>query len=93
MQTTRPPAAQLPSSAISALMEGEIVHAIRVVRQSESIGFSEAKRLIERYIMCDPVLRQYWVKRRYAARNVISRFVWCLFVVVVLVLMCFAIYH
>ena len=73
MQANPSSAIDLPAAAVSALMDGEIVHAIQAVRQTKNMGFSEAKRVIERYIMCDPGLRRYWARRRYAARNIIKQ--------------------
>jgi hypothetical protein len=59
----------LPAEAIVALVEGRIVEAIRAVREAEDLGFAEAKKIIERYIMCDAALRAQWVARRNSARH------------------------
>ena len=65
----------LPTEAIMALVEGRIVEAIRAVREAEDLGFREAKKLVERYIMCDAALRAQWVARRQASRAVLKRII------------------
>ncbi len=75
MNSVKRAAASLPTEAMLALVEGRIVEAIRVVREAEDLGFREAKKIVERYIMCDAALRAQWVARREASRQVLGRIV------------------
>jgi ribosomal protein L7/L12 len=68
MNTVKRAADSLPAAAMMALVEGRIVEAIRAVREAEDLGFREAKKIVERYIMCDAALRAQWVARREASR-------------------------
>ncbi len=70
-----PTTIDLPDSALVALVEGRIEEAIRAVRDAEDLGFHEAKRIIERHIMCNPALREQWVARRDKAQARIRRVV------------------
>jgi hypothetical protein len=58
-----------------ALVEGRIVEAIRVVREAEDLGFREAKKIVERVIMCDAALRAQWIERRQASRQTLLRII------------------
>ena len=61
----------IPAGAIDALLRGRIEVAIRLVRETEQIGFCEAKRIVERYICSDPTLLEFWAARRDHARRVL----------------------
>ncbi len=65
----------LPDVAIEALLRGRVNEAIRAVRDAEAIGFREAKRVVEEYILADPVLRSIWETRRAAALGTLRRIV------------------
>lgn len=65
----------LPDGAIEALLRGRVNEAIRAVRDAEAIGFREAKRVVEEYILADPALRSIWETRRAAALGTLRRVV------------------
>jgi len=48
----------LPKEAIEALWQGNVIGAIKVVRQERNIGLKEAKDLVEAYIGAQPALRK-----------------------------------
>lgn len=72
----------LPEGAVEALLRGRVNEAIRAVRAAESIGFREAKRIVEAYILADPALRGAFEMRQAAALCTLRR------VVRVLALLC-----
>ncbi len=63
----------LPEGAVEALLRGRVNEAIRAVRAAESIGFREAKRLVEAYILADPALCGIFELRRAAALCTLRR--------------------
>lgn len=65
----------LPQGAIEALVRGRIHEAIRAVCAAESIGFREAKRLVEQHIVADPELCRTWQLRRDASLAALRRLV------------------
>lgn len=65
----------LPEGAVEALLRGRVNEAIRAVRDAEAIGFREAKRVVEAYILADPVLHGIWEGRRAAALSTLRRIV------------------
>ena len=65
----------LPQGAVEALLRGRVNEAIRAVRAAESIGFREAKRIVEAYILADPALRGAFEIRRTAAIGTLRRVV------------------
>jgi uncharacterized protein YqgV (UPF0045/DUF77 family) len=75
MNTVKRAVDSLPTAAMMALVEGRIVEAIRVVREAEDLGFSEAKKIVERVIMCDAALRTQWMARREASRQTLMRII------------------
>jgi len=75
MNTLKRAADSLPTEAMMALVEGRIVEAIRVVREAEDLGFREAKKIVERVIMCDAALRTQWIARRRASRQTLLRII------------------
>ncbi|MDH5625006.1 MAG: hypothetical protein OEY21_02775 [Nitrospira sp.] len=48
----------LPKAAVEALWQGNVLGAIKVVRQERNIGLKEAKELVEAYIGIQPALRK-----------------------------------
>jgi hypothetical protein len=48
----------LPKSAVEALRQGNLIGAIRVVRQERKIGLKEAKAQVEEYIASQPALKK-----------------------------------
>jgi hypothetical protein len=48
----------LPKAAVEALWHGNVIEAIKVVRQERSIGLKEAKESIDAYIASQPALKK-----------------------------------
>ena len=48
----------LPKSAIDALWQGNVIEAIKLVRQERNVGLSEAKGLVDTYIASQPALKK-----------------------------------
>jgi hypothetical protein len=48
----------LPKAAIDALWQGNVIGAIKVVRQERNIGLKEAKEAVETYIASEPALKK-----------------------------------
>lgn len=72
------PQAPLPQAALSALLQGRKIEAIKLVREAEGIGLKEAKDRVEAYVAGAPML-----KDRLAAES--SRGLWeCLIAVALL---------
>ena len=44
----------MPSAAISALLQGNKLEAIKIVRQERNIGLKEAKAAVENYVRSRP---------------------------------------
>ncbi|MEK6785047.1 MAG: hypothetical protein AABY61_06170 [Nitrospirota bacterium] len=49
---------ELPKAAVEALWQGNVIEAIKVVRQERSIGLKEAKEAVETYIASEPALKK-----------------------------------
>lgn len=47
-----------PKAAIEALWQGNVIEAIKVVRQERNIGLKEAKEAVETYIASEPALKK-----------------------------------
>ena len=64
--------------AVSALMKGQKIEAIKIVREERGIELTEAKDVVEEYIRSDPIIQaELKIVRRY--RN---RFGWILLLIV-----------
>jgi hypothetical protein len=50
--------ADLPKAAIDALWQGNVIEAIKVVRQERNIGLKEAKDLVDAYLASQPALKK-----------------------------------
>lgn len=48
----------LPKAAVEALWHGNVIEAIKVVRQEHNIGLKEAKDLVDTYIASQPALKK-----------------------------------
>ncbi len=48
----------LPKAAIEALWQGNVIEAIRIVRQERNIGLKEAKDVVDAYIASQPALKK-----------------------------------
>ena len=47
-----------PKAAIESLWQGNVIEAIKVVRQERNIGLKEAKEAVETYIVSEPALKK-----------------------------------
>jgi hypothetical protein len=48
----------LPKGAVEALWQGNVIEAIKVVRQDRNIGLQEAKDAVDAYIASEPALKK-----------------------------------
>jgi len=48
----------LPNAAVEALWQGNVIEAIKAVRQERNIGLNEAKEAVEIYIASEPALKK-----------------------------------
>jgi ribosomal protein L7/L12 len=49
---------ELPKAAVEALWQGNVIEAVKVVRQERNIGLKEAKEAVETYIASEPALKK-----------------------------------
>jgi len=50
--------ADLPKAAVDALWQGNVIEAIKLVRQERNVGLNEAKDLVDTYIASQPALKK-----------------------------------
>lgn len=50
--------ADLPKAAVDALWQGNVIEAIKLVRQERNIGLNEAKGLVDTYVASQPALKK-----------------------------------
>lgn len=74
---------ELPPAALSALMNGRKIQAIKIVREENRVGLKEAKHAVDNYIQTHPELMQQ-MKRVQSTSN---RGAWLVIIVGVLVLL------
>jgi hypothetical protein len=48
----------LPKAAVDALWQGNVIEAIKVVRQDRNIGLKESRNVVDAYIASQPALRK-----------------------------------
>lgn len=48
----------VPKAAVAALRQGDLIEAIKVVRQERGISFQEAKAEVEGYLVSQPALKK-----------------------------------
>lgn len=48
----------LPKSAVEALWQGNVIEAIKVVRQERNVGLKEAKDVVDAYLASQPALKK-----------------------------------
>jgi hypothetical protein len=73
----------IPLEAVTLLNEGQMVQAIKVVRQAEGLGLKAAKDRVDAYLSREPLLRaQLEMQMRAAGRKV---FFWVLLFLAVIV--------
>ncbi len=70
-------AAGLPPLAVSALMKGRKIEAIKIVREKQGIELKEAKEVVEEYIRSDPLIQ---IELKHVQRNS-SGFGWILLLI------------
>jgi hypothetical protein len=75
----------IPSKAIEALERGELIEAIKLTRESESVGLKEAKIAVERYLDSNPSLKERF-KSKASSGGVITVIVLMVVAVVVYLL-------
>jgi ribosomal protein L7/L12 len=63
------PQRELPTAALSALNEGNMIEAIKIVREARASGLKEAKDEVDAYLVTNPVLRA----RFKSARTEVNR--------------------
>lgn len=68
----------LPLEAVTLLQEGQVIAAIKVLRQTEALGLKAAKDRIDAYLSREPLLRAQLQLRQAAARR--KFFFWLLVV-------------
>jgi ribosomal protein L7/L12 len=51
-------ASDLPKAAVEALWHGNVIEAIKVVRQERNTGVKEAKDLVDAYLASQPALKK-----------------------------------
>ena len=49
---------ELPKAAVEALRRGDLIEAIKMVRQERNVGFKEAKEVVESYIASQPAIKK-----------------------------------
>lgn len=47
---------ELPPAAVQALLRGQKIEAIKIVREQRATGLKEAKHMVDRYVAADPSL-------------------------------------
>ena len=52
----------LPKAAVQALRHGNLIEAIKVVRQERNVGLKEAKEAVEAYLALEPALKKRWTR-------------------------------
>lgn len=59
MMTNKPRrASDLPKAAVEALWQGNVIEAIKIVRQERNIGLKEAKDMVDAYLASQPALKK-----------------------------------
>ena len=48
----------LPKAAVDALWHGNVIQAIKVVRQERNIGLNESRNVVDAYIASQPALKK-----------------------------------
>lgn len=56
--SNKPRSSDIPKAAVEALRSGNLIEAIKVVRQERNIGLKEAKKEVEAYLVSQPALKK-----------------------------------
>ena len=75
--------ADFPKAAVETLRRGNLIDAIKIVRQERNIGFKEAKEAVEVYIASQPAIKKKMDKVLVTAQQKFVRWMVGLLVVVV----------
>jgi ribosomal protein L7/L12 len=76
MQHTAQDDATLPAAAIVALNRGQVIEAIKLVRESEpGLGLAGAKAKVDAYVARDPMLKAQVEQQVKASRSRLVRWV------------------
>lgn len=59
----------IPLAAVSALQNGKMIDAVKIVRAARGVGLKEAKDAVERYIASDSLLRSRFEAARAEVRK------------------------
>lgn len=54
----KPRSSDIPKAAVEALRSGNLIEAIKVVRQERNIGLKAAKKEVEAYLVSQPALKK-----------------------------------
>ena len=76
-----PQPAPFPSAAEAALLKGNKIEAIKVVREVQHVDLKEAKDIVERHVAAHPGLRAQMENARAAAGN--KLFPWLVAVIII----------
>ncbi|MGB8434163.1 MAG: ribosomal protein L7/L12 [Burkholderiales bacterium] len=58
-----------PLGAVSALQNGRMIDAVKIVRLAHGVGLKDAKDAVDRYVASDPLLRSRFEAARAEARK------------------------
>jgi len=71
---------EIPPEAVPALMRGEMIEAIRIVRTKQRIGLKDAKEAVDAYLLTQPALaRSVGEARAKARRRALNWLAWFVF--------------
>lgn len=73
---------QLPLSAISALNDGKIIEAIKIVRKENMVDLKDAKDIVDQYIKAHPDL-QHQIEK-YQAESSQPGVMWIVIIIIVI---------
>jgi len=59
----------LPAEAVALLEQGQLIDAIRCVREAHQLGLKEAKESVEQYLACHTLVRERFQAANAMARN------------------------
>jgi len=83
MSRKPPRSPDFPKAAVENLRRGNLIDAIKIVRQERNIGFKEAKEVVEIYISSQPAIKKKMDKVLVSAQQKFVRWMVGLLLVVV----------
>lgn len=83
MSRKAPRSPDFPKAAVENLRRGNLIDAIKIVRQERNIGFKEAKEVVEIYISSQPAIKKKMGKVLVSAQQKFVRWMVGLLLVVV----------